>query len=293
MTIYADVLVAANYLLNLLLLMLAGKLMGKATRRRRLCFAALLGAIGSLIIFLPFYGFGVQTAYKLALAVSMTAAAFGARPVKHLMKSVFVVFTVSFMFAGVMAALEMLFSPTGFLFYNGIVYFNISALQLVIWSAVAFVVIGLLERMLGARPAQKLFYELTIFTNGKSVAVRVLADSGNVLREPFSGVPVIVCGKTFAQRLMDAQPPERIRLIPCSTVSGEGVLHAFRPDAVRIAKDGAVCAMTADVYIAAAAQEMDGEYQAVMNPRLVQSGVSSVEEDLTKYYFTGKECMKK
>lgn len=267
MTVYADVLVAVNYLLNLLILVVAGKITGTVISRRRVCLAALVGALGSLVIFLPFYGFALQTAGKLLLAAGMTAAAFGFRPVKRLARNLLSVFTVSFLFAGAMAALEFFVSPAGVLFYNGVVYFNLSALQLVGWSVAAFLILTLTSRVFASRPASKTLYRLTIRTNGKTISLNGLSDTGNALREPFSGAPVIVCSRSLAEKMMADQPQERVRLIPCSTVAGNGVLTGFRPDEVEIAGDGKIV-KTSDVYIAAGSWEIDGEYQAVLHPQL-------------------------
>ena len=268
MTVYADVLVAVNYLLNLLVLTGAGKLMGAVLSRRRVCFAALAGALGSLVIFLPFYGFAAQAVFKLLLALVMTAGAFGVKPFGRLFRNLLAVFTISFLFAGCMAALEFFCAPAGVLFYNGVVYFNVSALSLVGWSAAAFAVLTLGHRLLSNRPAEKALYQLTIRTNGKTVSTRCLSDTGNALREPFSGAPVIVCDKQLGEKMLDGQPPERIRLIPCGTVSGNSVLRGFRPDEVIISGQGKTI-QTKDVYIAASQKEIAGEYEAVLPPQLI------------------------
>ncbi|WP_417019166.1 sigma-E processing peptidase SpoIIGA, partial [Anaerotruncus massiliensis (ex Liu et al. 2021)] len=46
MTVYADVLVVVNYIVNLLLLLASAKLLGVVTCRWRLCAGALVGALG-------------------------------------------------------------------------------------------------------------------------------------------------------------------------------------------------------------------------------------------------------
>lgn len=65
MTVYADVLVVVNYIVNLLLLLASAKLLGVVTCRWRLCAGALVGALGSLVIFLPYVGMWFQALYKI------------------------------------------------------------------------------------------------------------------------------------------------------------------------------------------------------------------------------------
>ena len=56
MTVYADVLIVVNYIVNLFMLLAARRILGSAAGRGRMSLAALLGAAGSLVIFLPYIG---------------------------------------------------------------------------------------------------------------------------------------------------------------------------------------------------------------------------------------------
>ncbi len=97
--------------------------------------------------------------------------------------------------------------------------------------------------------------QLTIDMLGQKIVTDALCDSGNLLREPFSGKPVIV---VCANRISDILPGEllaaanapelvsslpielshKIRLVPAGSVTGQGMLLCFLPD--RICVDGRV-----------------------------------------------------
>lgn len=267
MTIYADVLLVVNYIINLLMLLAAGKIMGAIVSRKRMCAAAFLGAAGSLMIFLPYIGVWFQTGYKLLLALGMTAAAFGVKPWKRLLKALFVLFTVSFIFAGIMLAISFMLKPAGMLFYNGIVYFDISALTLIVCTTGAYLLLLLFEALFFSRTAEKKLYDLTVTANGKTIVFKGLADTGSNLKEPFSGAPVIVCDSELAQRVRP-ESGANIRVIPCLTVMGEGMLEAFRPENLLITGDGKSFTTT-DCYIASSKEPIRGEYQALINPQLI------------------------
>ena len=145
MTVYADVLIVVNYIVNLFMLLAARRILGSAAGRGRMSLAALLGAAGSLVIFLPYIGFWFQFLYKLFLAVAMAAAAFGIKPWQKLIKAVFVTFAVSFLFAGLMLALSIVLAPAGMFYYNGVVYFDISALVLIAATGAAYLVLTVLK----------------------------------------------------------------------------------------------------------------------------------------------------
>lgn len=69
-----------------------------------------------------------------------------------------------------------------------------------------------------------------------------LVDSGNLLRDPVTGLPVIVMSRNAASRLVplpgeDSLPPG-MRLISVRTVAGPSLMAVFRPEQVRVLLPG-------------------------------------------------------
>ena len=88
---------------------------------------------------------------------------------------------------------------------------------------VTYVIIKITNRTL----AKGEIYSLSIFVDNNEYKFYAFADSGNKLREPFSDYPVIIVDKS-------KMPEKCERLIPCQTVSGQGMLKAFKPDKIII-----------------------------------------------------------
>ena len=110
-------------------------------------------------------------------------------------------------------------------------------------------------------------------------------DTGNLLREPFSNLPVIVMRKSYANKIIpnclkdyfnanlisDDNAKKfaqfRIRMIPVKTVSGNAVFPAFRPDAI-ITSDG----IRQNAYIAICPDNtLSPEIEALINPDLINT----------------------
>lgn len=70
------------------------------------------------------------------------------------------------------------------------------------------------------------------------VTLAALTDTGNLLRDPLTGLPVIVCARRALTPLCpDAarEPyPSGMRLISVRTVAGSALMPVFRPDSLRI-----------------------------------------------------------
>ena len=242
------------------------------TRRGRLGLGALTGALGALVIFLPYIGWWFQAGYKLLLSCVMVLAAFGWQNRRRFLKLLLAVAVSAVGMGGLLFLLSFLAEPVGMFFYNGVVYFDLPMLLLVGCCTGAYLVLWLVDRLFFSRSAPKHLYDLVITSEGKQISLKGLADTGSNLKEPFSGAPVIVCDRGLAERIRP-QEQTRFRIIPCVTVTGDGALEAFRPDEIRISGEGAQI-QTSDVYIAVSRQPIGGEYQAVMNPCLVGESLS-------------------
>lgn len=64
--------------------------------------------------------------------------------------------------------------------------------------------------------------------NGQELHLSALVDSGNLLRDPLTALPVIVISRQAASRLM----PAHLRLISVRTVTGSSLMPVFRPQRV-------------------------------------------------------------
>ncbi|MBO4277894.1 MAG: sigma-E processing peptidase SpoIIGA, partial [Clostridia bacterium] len=73
-----------------------------------------------------------------------------------------------------------------------------------------------------------------IFACGEEINARLIVDSGNLVTEPFSALPVIVLSHTaLPYPLSEPQSrafPAKLRVIPYKTANGAGCLYGFRPD---------------------------------------------------------------
>ena len=77
----------------------------------------------------------------------------------------------------------------------------------------------------------------------RSAVLTALVDSGNLLRDPLTGLPVIVISRRAAARLTPLPPEGELlpgmRLIRVRTVAGISLMPILRPDSLRIRIGGA------------------------------------------------------
>ena len=102
-------------------------------------------------------------------------------------------------------------------------------------------------------------YVINIQNDGRNVTCTALMDTGNNLCDPFSGYPVIMVDKSIFTQLFNE---EKIRLIPVSTVNGDSLIRAFRPEKITVKN-----LSTNKVYIGESNTSLD-EYKAILNINL-------------------------
>ncbi len=243
--IYVDVLLTVNFVINYLLLRLSCTIAGRTRSIGRLLLSAGVGALGSLIIFLPLQNTLVLTGFKLLLSGAMVAIVAGRCPVRQFLFDWLIFFVVNFFFAGLMLALWVLRAPDGMFYYNGVVYFDLSVFTLLGVTTLAYLLFSLFQRKFRAQTALPALCQATLVVQGHSIDLTARMDTGNGLQDPYSGAPVALCTleplralpclQNVSPDLPLAQQLQQLpgfRLIPYGTVGHRGMMPAFHPDRI-------------------------------------------------------------
>lgn len=256
MTIYLDVLLLSNLWADYALLRTAAALTHTPLRTWRGIAAAALGAASALTILLPALPLPVCLAGRLLLAMLICGIAFGFRPLRQLLRTASAFLGISVVFCGAVFLLAMLRTPVGWYLHNSVIYADISLLTLLAGTTLAAGISVLRTRRAQAIPHRA--YRLHLRLGAQDFLLPALADTGNTLRDGFSGRPVIVCGtehlsawlRQFADAETAAQSCRGFRMIPVRTVAGTRLLPAFLPDHAAVVRPGQMSERPVDALLA-------------------------------------------
>lgn len=275
MYIYIDILIITNIYADFLLLKSAAVLTHAPLKTLRGLAAAFLGGLSSLIILLPKLNLFLLVGIKLLTAALLVYTAFGCADMRIYLRRLFVFFLISFVYAGIGTVVSELLGGKFIASANGIVYVDFSMGALVITTIAAYLCVCV-YRMLSDGGSNDEVYTLIISDRGKCVSISAVADTGNVLRDSFTGKPVIVCpGEKLAAvygnipcDISDDSFSSSLygwRFIPYSTASGGGIIPIIHPEEVCLrSEQNGIIAMP-DVYIGAGSSGMEC---AVFNPKI-------------------------
>ncbi len=237
MTVYADVLFLINFSMDFLTLYFTGKVLSKPMKTVRLCLSASIGAlVGTsatvLVDSAALFANIVLSVAGFALSAVMMLVAFGKYiSVLSLLRDSVILWGSGALLGGVMTALLSLGEPV-FVGHGG---GGVFAEAFVVCFAVSSVVV----RLFSSGRAKK-FCTVSFTAAGECVTFSALTDSGNLLREPISSLPVVIVSHTAVSQFAlvpDRESNLHVRLIPMKSVGGERLLYGFLPDIITV--DGA------------------------------------------------------
>lgn len=241
-TIYIDILFCVNFVIDYIILLTVRKFLSLSSRRRRLMLGAAVGGICSFVILLPPIPSGMSMVISFLTACAVVASAFAPLGRKLFIKTASAFFLISFGYCGAMIAVWILFSPQNIVIRNSSVYIAMSPITLVITAVVCYVILRVIMRITGRGDIGDTICTLSIRYGGKEVVCKGKVDTGNTLREPFSGDMAIVVRRElfseFPELSLSGEMEKGIRLIPYSSVGGEGVMPAFRAKNIRMTAGG-------------------------------------------------------
>lgn len=288
--VYIDVLFIVNLILNYFILLAVSMVLHRQDKRFRLFGAACLGALYSLFIFYPTLSFLYTSLAKLLFSVSIVLAAYSFRGLKSLLRLILCFYIINIVFGGIIFAIWFFFAPPGMSLRNGVVYFDISPLALILCGGGCYIIVLLLSRFLHRNTQAHSLYRLTIRMGGLEATTPALLDTGNGLCDILTGAPVLVVEYSRIQKLIPrALRPSfqkgtletaglssspwagKIRMIPYASVGSKGgLLPAFRPDGVVAEADGREI-NTKNVLVAVSPGRLsdDGSFGALLSPHLL------------------------
>ena len=218
--IYIDCVFLLNLAIDYLLLLCTARLAGAPLQRLRLALCSALGALYSVLVFLPWGSRLADMPIKIAVGILMACLAF--RPVARCWRLVALFFLLSGALAGLLLALGLALGHPGVLF-SRLYYAKISWPILLISASVMMVLIHLIFRQ-GARHGGGELMTVIISIHHKERRITALLDTGNTLREPVSGRPVLVSDRSA---LCDLWPPDIASIIKSSESPEEKMVRLY------------------------------------------------------------------
>ena len=252
-TVYVDLFFLINFSMDFLCFFLTSRLLSRPMSLARGIFGAAIGGLYSDIALFLNVGRIWSLILDFVACGVMCAVVFGERKKARSLPLYILVFTaISMTLGGIMTALFNLFNRMPF--FDGVTQVESDGISVWVFALLAAIsgVITLMGGSFFRRRTAQTRATVELRYEGKSVCLRAMADSGNLLRDPLSGKPCVIADIGAVSALLpqdiinaaregsgrlekiDAKNAKNIRLIPTDTVSGKGMLIGVRVERITV-----------------------------------------------------------
>ena len=262
MIIYLDVVLIENLIMNSIIMYATAIIMKLKIKHINIIISSTIGAIYSIMTYVSELQIYSNLIIKVILSIIMVYIAYKPQSIKILLKQLLIFYLTSFLFGGVAFALIYIVKPQDILMKNGL-FLGTYPLKTVFLSAIiASIVVILGFKIVKSKISKKDMYcDIKIRLNGKEVQTKAMVDTGNFLKDPITGYPVIVVESTLLENIIPTELllnsekiiggdfksvnkdirdtyMNKLKLIPYTSLGKQnGMLLGIKADDIEIIKD--------------------------------------------------------
>ena len=209
MTVYVDVVFMENLFMNYIILFATAVINKVEIKLIRILLSSILGSIYAVVAYTNILSNSTGVIIKILLSVAMIYIAFKPEGFKRFIKQLLIFYLATFTFGGVAFALLYFVKPGELLIENGIYIGTYPIKIALLGGIVGFVIITIAFNLIkGKLSKNDMFCNISIYIDSKRKNMISMIDTGNLLKEPITGMPVIIVEK---EELKDIIPMEILK----------------------------------------------------------------------------------
>lgn len=289
MTIYIDIIIVENLIMNYIILYATGLISKSKKSYIRMFLASLIGAIYATLEYVLKVNIYSNIILKTILSIIIVYVAFYPQDVKKMCKQLLLFYVTTFTFGGIATYLIYVLKPQNIIIKNGM-YVGTYVLKVIFIGAIVGTIILVTAFKMAKNKLTKkdMICKVKIKLNGKEETVEAMVDTGNMLKEPITGTPVVVVERTSLYELLPKEilnntesilggdfekiPEEikneyvpKLKLIPFASLGKQnGMLVGIKPEKIEVINEQAKEEKNAIIGIYNKSLTKKGEYKALI-----------------------------
>ena len=261
MTIYIDVVLLENIVLNYIILVSTAILSKSKLHFLRMAISSVVGGVFSILNYIFDINSFFNISLKILISIIMIIISFKIYTFSKIIKKLVFFYLVSFTFGGIAFMLLFLINPNNVKIVENQLIGTYPLKIVVLSGFVGFIIISVVSIAIKNKiNKREMICDLEIFYDGKNKKIKTMIDTGNLLKEPISKNDVIIVEKDSLKELISKEILENIafivngkwldnadihsykfKIIPFSSLGNDnGILIGFRPDYIKIYNDNEI-----------------------------------------------------
>lgn len=193
MTVYIDVVFLENLILNVIILYATSLIAKINLKIIRTLISASIGSIYAIMYYIFQIGLYSNIIFKFVLSVIMIYVAFNPKEFKTLLKVLILFYLTSFVFGGASLSVIYLVNAQRINIQNGMIIGKYTMNTIFMGIIIAFIVIVIAFKIIKSKISKNdLFCDIRFKINNKEIKTKAMLDTGNLLKEPITNIPVVV-----------------------------------------------------------------------------------------------------
>ena len=193
MVIYIDIILIENILMNYIIFLATTIILKKKIRYFKIFISSLIGSLYAVIGYVTRISIYFNIISKIILSIIMVYIAYNPKDIKETLKDLILFYLTTFTFGGVATYLIYVIKPHNIVIKNG-VYDGSYILKIIFIGAIlgSILLVIAFKFVKNKINRKDLICQIKITMNHKEKEIKAMIDTGNMLKEPITGKPVIV-----------------------------------------------------------------------------------------------------
>lgn len=236
MVLYLDLIIFKEFIMDFILIIVTKTVLKKSTKNTNIIIACIIGVIETIIDILMNINVVIRLVLKLITSILIVKFAFKSKTLKEILKELACFYIVSFIFAGI--ATSIMFSESlNNILKQGIIFGKYSDFLIIVSIIVGTILITITFKLITKNIRKdNMICNVEIGILKSIIKLKVLLDTGNLLKEPITGKPVVIIEKRKLNHILeDLKDSIKIYVIPYKTLGNEEkVLFGIKPEFIRL-----------------------------------------------------------
>ena len=288
-----------NILMNYIIIFATCVVLKSECKKFRMFIASCVGAVYTVVMYLNIIPIYSNFFMKFILSIAIVYISFKPKSFKRLLKDLVVFYLVSFAFGGCVFALMYFFKPQMAEIRNGVFVGSYPIKVALVGALIAFVIVQISFKLVKSKLCKKdVIYKVQLIIEDKAIDIQALLDTGNLLKDPITGFPVIIVERTclttvISEKILNNidkilggdiddltkdvefnQTISRFRMIPFSSLGKQnGLLLGIKVDSVKVILDEKIVEVNnAIIGIYDKSFTKNGAYTAIFGLDMLEGG---------------------
>lgn len=226
MTIYIDIILLINFIIDLLLLLSVSFLLKRRASITRIIISSSIGSLSTLLLFVIHNNFFLLI-YKLLISIIMIIITFKYNNFHYFKDNLIYLYIISIILGGTIYLINNQISSIN----NGLI-FTSNNLKINLFLLIIITPIIIYKYLITTKNYQitySNYYDIDIYYNDLCIKGTAFLDTGNNLKDPYFKRPIILINKELIN------DPVKTFLVPYSVVNNQkGLLEVFSPKKIII-----------------------------------------------------------